>query len=214
VALCGACSRERRSFLLLAALLVASGCGSSSKSTTASPAASAGGTSAPESSAALAADAKSAATGDIPDSQNFLTLHRPTPAHLDDLPRGMERAGSRFGRVDQGQEQPSANSPCRRAAAPTTASVQAQVAALKRSSPALTAGSVQNDLADQRSRREGDLYDPEAAPNPVTGKQVTLMVDRYELSHGGRVAVVELGTPTGVDNIDAYKRMIQSFKWQ
>ena len=30
----------------------------------------------------------------------------------------------------------------------------------------------------------------------------------------GRVAIVELGSPTGVDNKDAYKRMIGSFKWQ
>ena len=57
-------------------------------------------------------------------------------------------------------------------------------------------------------------YTTQSAPNPVTGKQVTLMVDRYALSHGGRVALVELGTPTGVDNVDAYKRMIESFKWQ
>jgi hypothetical protein len=64
------------SFLLLVALLMASGCGNSSSSSTASSSsASAGGTTAPEGSAALAADAKSAATGDIPDSQNFLTLN-------------------------------------------------------------------------------------------------------------------------------------------
>ena len=56
-------------------------------------------------------------------------------------------------------------------------------------------------------------YTTQSAPNPVTGKQVTLTVDRYELAHAGRVAIVDLGTPVGVDNVDAYKRMIESFKW-
>jgi hypothetical protein len=39
-------------------------------------------------------------------------------------------------------------------------------------------------------------------------------VDRYALAHAGRVAIVDLGTPVGVDNVDAYKRMIESFKWR
>jgi hypothetical protein len=56
-------------------------------------------------------------------------------------------------------------------------------------------------------------YTTQSAPNPVTGKQVTLMVDRYVLAHGRRVAVVDLGTPVGVDNVDAYRRMVESFKW-
>jgi hypothetical protein len=39
------------------------------------------------------------------------------------------------------------------------------------------------------------------------------MVDRYELAKNGKVAVLDLGTPTGVDNVDAYRMMSQSFKW-
>jgi hypothetical protein len=97
--------------------------------------------------------------------------------------------------------------------APTTASVQAQLAALKRSTPALTSGSVQVISLNSGPAVKA-TYTTQSVPNPVTGKQVTLMVDRYVLAHGGRVAVVELGTPVGVDNVDAYKRMIESFKWQ
>jgi hypothetical protein len=48
----------------------------------------------------------------------------------------------------------------------------------------------------------------------VTGKRVTLIVDRYEFAKGGRLAVVDLGTPKGVDNVDAYRLMIESFHWQ
>ena len=47
----------------------------------------------------------------------------------------------------------------------------------------------------------------------MTGKRVKLVVDRYALSRGRGVAVVDLGTPTGVDNVDAYRMMIESFRW-
>ena len=47
----------------------------------------------------------------------------------------------------------------------------------------------------------------------MTGKRVELIVDRYELAGGGRVATVDLGTPVGVDNVDAYRMMIESFRW-
>ena len=57
-------------------------------------------------------------------------------------------------------------------------------------------------------------YTTVSAPNAVTGKRVTLVVDRYYLWHGGKRAIVDLGTPVGVDNVDAYRLMIQSFRWR
>jgi hypothetical protein len=57
------------------------------------------------------------------------------------------------------------------------------------------------------------VYSTESAPNAVTGKRVQLVVDRYYLWKGGRRAVVDLGTPVGVDNVDAYRLMIESFRW-
>ena len=56
-------------------------------------------------------------------------------------------------------------------------------------------------------------YTTTSAPNPVTGKRVVLMVDRYEVAKKGRGAVIDLGTPTGVDNVDAYRLMSESFTW-
>jgi hypothetical protein len=58
------------------------------------------------------------------------------------------------------------------------------------------------------------VYTTQSAPNPVTGKRVSLTVDRYYLSAGGKTAVVDLGTPVGVDNVDAYRLMIESFRWR
>jgi hypothetical protein len=48
----------------------------------------------------------------------------------------------------------------------------------------------------------------------VTGKRVLLLVDRYVLPTAGRYAIADLGTPKGVDNVDAYRKMIGSFRWQ
>jgi hypothetical protein len=205
--------KRSASFLLLPALLIASGCGGSSSSSTSSNAsASAGPTTAPEGGAALAADAKSAATGDIPDSQNFLTLNDQHLRIAMIYPEGwtVQEGSSGVTIKDKNNLVRIALST---GPAPTTASVQAQLAALKSSTPALTTGSVQT-ISLKSGPAVKATYTTQSAPNPVTGKQVKLMVDRYVLSHGGRVAVVELGTPVGVDNVDAYKRMIGSFKWQ
>jgi hypothetical protein len=91
--------------------------------------------------------------------------------------------------------------------------VQAQLAALKQSTPGLTAGPAQT-ITLKSGPGVKAKYTTQSPPNPVTGKQVTLTVDRYVLAHAGRVATIDLGTPVGVDNRDAYKRIIESFKWQ
>src|SRR2546421_684517 len=57
------------------------------------------------------------------------------------------------------------------------------------------------------------VYRTQSAPNPLTGKRVTLTVDRYYLAHAGKEAIIDLGTPLGVDNVDAYRLMIESFRW-
>jgi hypothetical protein len=55
-------------------------------------------------------------------------------------------------------------------------------------------------------------YKTTSAPNPVTGKRLTLTVDRYELAKNGKRVIVDLGSPVGVDNVDAYRMMIQSLR--
>ena len=55
-------------------------------------------------------------------------------------------------------------------------------------------------------------YRTTSAPNAVTGKRLTLSVDRYELSKNSKRAIVDLGSPVGVDNVDAYRLMIQSLR--
>jgi hypothetical protein len=57
------------------------------------------------------------------------------------------------------------------------------------------------------------LYHSLAPPDPVTGKQVPSTVDRYYVPGPTGIAIVTLSTPDGVDNVDAFREMITSFKW-
>ena len=50
-------------------------------------------------------------------------------------------------------------------------------------------------------------------PDSVTGKQVPQTVDRYYVPGPNGLAVVSLATPDGVDNVDAFRQMIESFAW-
>jgi len=57
------------------------------------------------------------------------------------------------------------------------------------------------------------VYHSVAPPDPVTGKEVPSTVDRYYVVGPAGIAVVSLSTPDGVDNVDAFREMITSFKW-
>jgi hypothetical protein len=50
--------------------------------------------------------------------------------------------------------------------------------------------------------------------NSVTGKRPRLIIDRYVYKHGATVAVLDLATPKGVDNVDAYRLISKSFRWR
>jgi hypothetical protein len=164
------------------------------------------------SASALAADARSAATGDIPDNQVFLSFTNQTAAYSIKYPEGWTQSGS--GRdVTFRDKNNLVHVTIARGPVPTPQTVAARLSALKRSQPTLTFAAPQAVRIGSSPAVEA-VYTTVSAPNPVTGKRVTLVVDRYELAHSGRVAMVDLGTPKGVDNLDAYRMMIESFRWR
>jgi len=57
-------------------------------------------------------------------------------------------------------------------------------------------------------------YHVPTPPDPVTGKQVPSTVDRYYVPGASGLAIVSLATPDGVDNVDAFRQMIESFRWK
>jgi hypothetical protein len=197
---------------LCAAVLLAAGCGSSSSSSSrpgASTAAAApsGGAGA----GALSAEAKSAATGDIPDNQTYLTYKSPSEGFSMLYPEGWALKGN--GRdVTISDKNNIVHILLSSAGAPTAASVSSELGELKRANPTLTF-SAPSTIQLKSGPALKASYSTRSEPNPVTGKSVLLLVDRYELSKGAKRATIDLGTPQGVDNVDAYRKMIDSFQW-
>ena len=144
----------------------------------------------------LTPEAQAAATGDIPDNQVFLIFRNTAAGYSVKYPEGWARQGTgtkvtfrdknNIVRIDVAQ-----------APKPSAATVKGARAITISGQPALKVA-----------------YTTQSAPNAVTGKRVTLVVDRYYLWRGGKRAVVDLGTPRGVDNVDAYRLMIESFTWR
>lgn len=212
---------RHRLFTIPAAVLalsaVAAGCGSSSKTPAAAPATTAAtpptaATTAASAAGALTAEAQAAAAGDIPDNQVFLAFANAAAGYSIRYPEGWLQRG-------QGQNV-------------TFQDKNNRVRIVVSNGPAFTAASVRADIATLKSTNAtfqatppapvalpaGPAfkvsYSTESAPDPVTNKRVTLAVDRYYLSKGGKRAIVDLGAPKGVDNVDAFRMISRSFRWR
>jgi hypothetical protein len=183
---------------------VIAGCGSSGSATSSGS----GGSSA----AALSAEAKSGASGDIPDNQVFVTLHDAAAGYSMQYPEGWVQGG---GGADVTLRDKSnvVHIVVRRGRAPRAGDAVRELNRQRGTTPSLQAGPPSNVTIGGASAVKVS-YSTRSAPNPVTGKPVLLLVDRYVVSGPGRYAVADLGTPKGVDNLDAYRMMIGSFRWR
>jgi hypothetical protein len=200
----------------LVVLSLAAGCGGSGGGKGAAPsAATTSATPAPATRSApaagpsaLQAEANAAAAGDIPDNQVFLTFHDALGGYSMKYPEGWAQQGAGL-HVTFRDKNNIARVVVARGTSPTKASVAAELARLR---------GAQTQALPRAMTISGRpafkvVYSTESAPNGVTGRRVKLVVDRYYLWKTGRRAVVDLGTPVGVDNVDAYRLMIESFRW-
>jgi hypothetical protein len=209
---------RRTALTALAGIFLFAGCGgtkhaapsvgstasSTTRSTTTSP--SAGSTSGP---GALQAEAQSAATGDIPDNQVFLVFHDRSGAYSMKYPEGWAQQGSGK-RVTFRDKNNIVRIVVGAGSTPTVEQARAEMRRLPRVH--VTQAPIRFRVGGTRAVKV--VYTTQSAPNPVTGKRVTLVVDRYYLGRSRRRAVIDLGTPRGVDNVDAYRLMIESFRWR
>jgi hypothetical protein len=170
-------------FLAIAALAFG-GCGSSSSSSKSQPA---GGGS----------EAKSAATGDIPDNQVFLTYRDRGAGYSLTYPEGWTRRGA--GRHLTFSEKGN--------------SVDLVVASSRAPSP-WTVRSAPKPVKLKHGAAIKATYSHVGPPDPVTGKRPLLLVDRYVYKRGPDTATLDLSTPKGVDNVDAYRLIANSFQWR
>ena len=178
------------------------GCGSSGS--TSSPAGQAN-------SNVASAEAQSAAQGDIPDNQKFLRYKNPRAGYSIKYPEGWAQKGS-GSLVTFSDKGNGVRIAVAQGAAPTVASATAELRKEAAKDPTLKAGTPQqvkvgpNQAIHVVNHVQGPV-------DPVTGKKPTLMVDRYLLGSKGRVATVDESSPVGVDNVDAYRLIIESFQW-
>jgi len=209
----------------VAAALAVVGCGSASSTsptTSATPAATASSAATPGPAAsspaaatqapgALTGEAASVAAGDIPDNQVFLILHDKAGGFSMKYPEGWAQR-SKAGTLTIQDKYNVVRDAVSTAAMPTTAAVDQQMKDLQAKTPSLKANAA-TAMTISGTPAIKVTYTTLSAPNSVTGKSTILMVDRYYLSHNGRLAVIDMGTPQGVDNVDAYRLMSESFTW-
>jgi hypothetical protein len=200
-------------------LLVAA-CGSSKSAapttsaagTTTAPATTNVATSTAQPPNALQGEAKAAATGDIPDNQVYVVFNNTGAGYSIKYPEGWAQKGS-GNNVTFYDKNNLVRIVVQPGGAPTLAQVSPELKALKASIPSFRFQPPQRVQINGRAAIKV-VYTTESAPNPVTNKRVQLTVDRYYLAQGGKRAIVDLGSPVGVDNVDGYRLMIQSFRWK
>src|SRR3954451_10642127 len=214
---------KRKLWALPAAVAVAvplAGCGgggSSSSSTAASPATSAGTTTTAAKASCRATgtassnEPASTAQGDIPDNQQFLTFKNPTGGYSIKYPEGWARSGSGTNVTFQDKSN-MVTIQVKPGSAPTTASVSQELKQQGATDPCLSPGTPQTATVGPNQAVKV-TYKTQGAKSPVTGQRNKVTVDRYVFFKGGKVATVDLSNPVGVDNVDAYRMISESFRW-
>ena len=149
--------------------------------------------------------------GDIPDNAVFLTYHGTNPAFSIQYVEGWQVSRQPDGVVIRDKDSSETVS----IVAPQ-ADVPGYVASMDL--PALQAQPPFKLIKQDTVKVDGSSYvhlvfHLPAPPDPVTGKQVPSTIDRYYVPGPNGLAIVSLSTPDGVDNVDAFRQMIQSFRW-
>ena len=154
---------------------------------------------------ALQAEVAATGAGDIPDNQVFVVY--PGASFTMKYPEGWAQSGG-ADNVTFRDKNNIVRIVILPGTAPTVTSVRQEIAKLK---GATGAGTPTTLTLDGRPAVKV-TYKTISAPNAVTGKRLTLTVDRYVLAKNGKRAIVDLGSPVGVDNVDAYRLMIESLR--
>jgi hypothetical protein len=207
----------RRLSILLALCPLVTACGDSKSvaltTTAAAPSTPASTTTTAQSSPnALQGEVKAAATGDIPDNQVYVVFRDAQAGYSLEYPEGWAQSGS-GNRVTIYDKNNLVRTVVQPGGEPTLAEVSAELRALKATTPSLRFQPPQRVQISGRPAIKV-VYVTESPPNPVTDKRVQLTVDRYYLAQGGKRVIIDLGTPVGVDNVDGYRLMVQSFRWR
>ena len=205
---------------LICSVALLSGCGSTSGSSTSVSTTSRASGSSTGSSGATVAGApnpnapETIAAGDIPDNQIYVPFSPAGSGYTVSVPQGWAQstvAGSpvftdKFNSVT-----------IETAAAPPKLDVAAvradEVPKLRSSVTGFVLGDVRM-VTTSSGPAVRITYAATSAPNAVTGATVALAVERYDFARAGHEVALTLSGAKGADNVDPWKKITDSFRWQ
>jgi hypothetical protein len=150
-------------------------------------------------------------SGDVPDNAVFLTYHDPKLGYSIQYVEGWQVTPDPNGVSIRDKDSSEVIQ-----VVPAQADVAAYVSGTDLAALQQHAGfklAKQDDVTVAGKKLVHLVYDIPSLPDPVTGKQVPSIVDRYYVPGQNGLAIVSLATPKGVDNVDAFRQMIESFRW-
>ena len=149
--------------------------------------------------------------GDIPDNQVFVPYTFPAGGFTVSVPEGWSRTTS-GGAVTFTDKLNSVRLDTKAvSSAPTVASAKQSELPSIASAPGYRAGTV--EMVDRKAGPAVHIsYQASSSPDPVTGKTITLDVERYEFYAKGKEAILTLSGPKGADNVDPWRIVTDSFK--
>ncbi len=151
--------------------------------------------------------------GDIPDNQVFVPYTPATGGYSMSYPQGWAKRETaatttftqNFNSIDV--------TTTKTASAPTTASARSTATSQLGKLPGFHL-----NTADSVTRASGPairvVYSATSATDAVTGKSVTLDVERYLFWHNGTLVTITLSSAKGSDNVDPWKTVTNSLVWK
>ena len=150
--------------------------------------------------------------GDIPDNQVFVPWTAPSGDYSITVPEGWARSKT-AGATTFTDKLNSITAVEQSGPKPTVASVTADVKQIKKSSTGWVDGTV-----SQITRTSGPAilatYQADVPADPVTNKVINDDVEQYTFWKSGNVVTLTLAGPHGADNVDPWRIVTDSFKWQ
>jgi hypothetical protein len=153
-------------------------------------------------------------TGDIPDSQVFVTYTSSQGGYEIEVPEGWARTAKGMDVTFQDKLDGLSIKMTGAAGPPDADSIRKnQGAVLEKTGRAVKIKHVQNIKLSS-----GPVvlmkYESNSEPDPVVNKQVCLENNAYFFYKNGKLAELRVWAPLGADNVDQWERISKSFKWR
>lgn len=151
--------------------------------------------------------------GDIPDNQVFIKYHSPL-GFMIKVPEGWARRQTSVGVTFSDKYNTVALVVSQHPGSLTlTSAKQNEISELEKSGRAIRVSRVKSVKLPSGSAVVV-AYGSNSEPNPVTNKAIRLENDCYFFWKNGKLVTLTMSAPFGADNVDQWRLMAKSFRWQ